>query len=275
MPSRKIISILIVCVGAILSVWLFSSGTKFAGKFGSKSSENSAITVATSTARLYDENDWKKILTNINPETSTSTTRENSLVYPNEGTQTDQMARDFFSQYLSAKRGGAPLTADQAIKIAENTLASGDYTKAVGVQYTFRDLHISSKSDKETALIYGNAVSQSFINRKPKNVESVAVIIERAVRNERESELAQLDPIISSLRGVLSDMLNMTIPSDAVVPHLDFIIALSNVLANTEAMRQAFTDPVRSFAALSMYDEHTQDLAVAINNLNKYFTSKK
>jgi hypothetical protein len=192
-----------------------------------------------------------------------------------EGTLTDQMAKDFFGQYLQLSQGGQDVTADQATQIAQNTLSEPQYTQATGAVYTQADVHISSNSDSDTVLNYFNALKQSSINRSlPGETESEMTILSNAVNNNTPDDVAKIDPIIGSYEGHIADALAMTVPADAVDLQLAYINALSNVLDNIQAMQVSFTDPVRSFAGLSQYPQHVLDLNTAMKNLTFYFISK-
>ena len=197
-----------------------------------------------------------------------------SQVSSGEGTLTDQMAKDFFGQYLQLSQGGHTVTDDEATQIAQNTLALPDYTTSVGVQYTVRDLHVNPETSKELVIKYKNDLAAIIKNRTPKNNGYEMDILTAAVKSGKESDLAPLDPLIAADKLIISDLLAMNIPSDAVGVHLGFINASSNILENTEAMRVNFSDPVRSFAGVSQYGQHVSDMVNALNNLNAYLKAK-
>lgn len=271
MPSRKIISILIVCLSIVLSIWFLS---KNENGVISAIKTNSVVGVSDE-LRSYSKDDWKKILISMEQGTTTILTGQETSVYPDEGTQTDLLSRDFMAQYLLLKQGGAEITAEQAIQIAKNTLSSEEYTQTTGVKYKDSDLNINPKTSKEIVQIYMNSINLSLINRSPKNLENELVILDKAVKSNKETDLAKLDPIIIGYRGLISDFLQISVPSDAVKIHLDFLNAMSNVLSNIEAMRQTFSDPVRSLAGASQYKQHAFDLSLALQRLNEYSMSKK
>ncbi len=95
------------------------------------------------------------------------------------------------------------------------------------------------------------------------------------MQTKDEKDFARLDPLIASEKAIIADLLKLTIPSDAVSVHLSLINAISNILANTEAMRVTLVDPVRSFAAVSQYKQHIVDMQTAVLNFNAYYLSKQ
>ena len=56
--------------------------------------------------------------------------------------------------------------------------------------------------------------------------------------------------------------------------HLGLLNAVSNLLSNIEAIREAFSDPVKSFAGASQYTQHEKDTETAMQKLNIYLESK-
>ncbi len=183
------------------------------------------------------------------------------------------MAKDFFAQYLALKQGGAQVTSDQALQIAQNTLSSPEYTQANGAVYTVANLHVSTETNPTLIQKYKAAIGQSFKDHDSKKMGDELTILGNAVKDQNPAELDALDPIIAADKAIMNDFLAMTIPADAVTVHLAFLNAASNILANTEGVRVTFTDPVRSFAATSQFKQHAQDVKVALVNLDTYFKS--
>jgi len=282
MPSRKITAISIVCGSAVVAVWLLTSGSPaaalLAGALGSSQVANTdnAISVATSTSTLEASIASRLGILDtpsINTVPAVSSSTESSY-YPGEGTLTDQIGKDFMSQYLLSIQSGQTLTTDQATQIAANTLQSQDYTKATGVLYTVRDLHVGSQTNKETVVQYGNTIQQSLHIHTTGKLENEYDIVGHAVDKQDPTELNKLDPIIAGYKHIIATLVTMDVPADAVDVHLKFLNAVSNVLSNIEGMRETFNDPVRSFAAVSQYKPHALDLANAYKDLNAYISLK-
>ncbi len=312
MPSRKIIAIGILCLASITSVWIFTRYTTHADTVDTKNPTSVSVIARENTDELDSDGDglkdWQETLIGTNPQKKDSdgdgtndgdeinAGRDPRIKGPNdananistiaganggsstytlkEGTLTDQMAKDFFAQYLLLKKGGKDITSEEALQIAEKTLASPEYTKTTGVVYTVKDIRVSQSSDTKTSQAYSDALLQSVKNNSPKNSENELVILERAVKLGKPSELEKIDPIITAYKGIIADLLNMTVPKDAVANHLEFLNATSNVLSNIEAMRVTFTDAVRAFAGLSQYKQHVIDLGLAMKKINDYFVAK-
>jgi flagellar motor component MotA len=267
-PIKRVVSVLIICIGIIVSVWAFAKNKNI-------QVIQTEISSATSTTpKLFDENDWKRILTGVSQGTTTILASQQVGTYSNEGTRTDQMAKDFLAQYLQLKKGGGDLTKEQINQIVLNIISTPEYTKATGVQYTIKDLHIIPQTDKETAKKYmddGTAILKKYSN---KNYEDVLTILDGAMKSQKEKDLAKLDPIINVYKGIISDILKINVPKDATNLHLALLNAFSNTLSNIEGLRVSLTDPVQSFVSLNQFQKHISDIEVGLNNLKGYFISK-
>ena len=268
MPSKNVFSILIICLGLILAVWIVNAQMTI----GQKKIYSVGVGVANSEPENNILNGWDTFATT----TESLVGQDTETVYENDGTITGQLAQDFFSQYFQLTQGGQQqLTDEEASQLAQNTLANGNYTQTEGTQYSYYDLKISKETSVSLAQQYGSSVEQILTKNSPPTDEDVLTVLNRAVKSGNESDFAPIDTIIKSQKQTLADMLKLQIPSDAVIIHLNLINSISNLLSNTEAMRNAITDPIRGFAALSQYRKHIADMKTATVNINSYLDSKK
>jgi len=269
--NKKIISVIIVCVGVIVSIWIFEKESGINLSPTQKYAYNSSL-IEIPTTTPINSSDW------ILPG-NTSTTTDDSLPIPykNQGTVTDKISQSFFSQYMNAIQqngGNTTISDDEAAQIAQNTLASPSYLESTGVVYSESDIHVNSTTSTPLAKAYYDSIARTLAAHNPKGSQPEMTILDNAVKNQDETILSQLDPIIDGEKGVILDLLNMTIPSDAVHVHLYFLNAASNVLANTEAIRETLSDPVKAFAGLSQYQLHVGQMEIALLHLRTYFKSK-
>ncbi len=121
MISRKVISIFIICVAIIASIWLFEHNSVSSEAFAQTGAQQ--ITVETSPRpTVVTDADWQKVLQNSaawNQGTASVVgTDASATVSPGEGTLTDQMAKDFFGQLLQLSQGGQVVTDEDAAQIA-------------------------------------------------------------------------------------------------------------------------------------------------------------
>ena len=82
--------------------------------------------------------------------------------------------------------------------------------------------------------------------------------------------MAKLDPIILSGKMVMTNMLNMTVPREAVGIHIRLLNSLSNTLADLESMRVIFDDPIRGLGGMNSYSNDANTFIGALNTMSQY-----
>ena len=269
----NVYAVLVICFGIVTSFWLFQR--KPEGASLTKTPTNSLVV---NTFRDIPENtndDWKKILVNVDPKTQivTNLTKTNPNAF-DETTLTAQMSKDFLSQYLLLKKGGKTLTQEDINGITSNIVNSPVYTKTTGPVYIKTNLHIIPKSDTETIKKYKNTINLILKNRSMQVKENPTLILGTALNSESENVLKRLDPIVVIGKGMVSDLLSVEVPENAISVHLGLLNTSSNLLSNLEDMREVFSDPVRSLAGMGQYSKHVIDFQNALKNLNAYFVEK-
>jgi hypothetical protein len=273
MPNRKTLFILIICFGIVTSVYLFARNSNnlplLAGN-DTAISANSYINIGKNT-----NNDWQKILTNVDPNQNTTTvltTGGDPNVF-DETSLTAQMSRDMFAQYLLVANKPGGVTSDDATQIASAVLSNPEYTKTASIVYTDINLHVVNTS-KDSVKKYTEEMNQIIINYSSQVKVNPLNILLVASESEDEKELAKLDPIILVAKSFISGLIKIDVPRDAVQAHLDLMNSSSNLLSDLEAARVTFTDPVRGLTGIGQYVEHLTGFQTATNNINAYLAGK-
>ena len=267
--GNKIYVVLVICVGLVVSIWLLERNPV------NKNLESEIKTVSVNPYINIEKNDdWKKILTTIdNGATDTTLISKNnkSTQTEEDSTLTDQMSRDFLSQYLLAVKNNGGTTPNDALMIAKNTLLVPDYTESVGAKYISANLKITSKADPDTLRLYRNKLYKIIVDRTGKVKDDPIMIVVNSLSTEDEGGLAKLDYIILQNKGFLNDLLGMEVPKNIVELHLSLLNASSKLLANLESMRQTLFDPVRGLAGIGEYSQTILDINLSLDNFSKYF----
>lgn len=269
MPSHKIISVSIICIGIITSVWLFSKKSNVSTETaGLRNTESVSVD---SIIKIGGEgnDDWKKMLTAVDQKSQKLVDLTKNISEEDDTTLTDQMARDFLSQYLLTVKSGVPVTSETASLIAQNTLSLPEYSRS-GVTYIKSNLKTTLKKDVETIQKYklniNNALKPVYYDV---NTDTVSLIMD-ALQSENENELKKLDPIIAINRKVVKDLLAMEVPENAVKTHLALLNASSNILSDLEAIRVTLGDPVKGLTVLGQYPTHLDNFAIAVINMDLF-----
>lgn len=272
---KKIYSVLILCIGVIGSVWLFSQ-TPNISEIKNAGNNTPDISVRPYINLEEEKNDsWKKILLNIDQKNQgvTDLTKTNKSTF-DETLLTAQLSRDFMSQYLLLKRGGRDLTKEDIDNIVTNITSSPQYIESSGPVYISKNLKITSQTDKDTVQKYKSEITAVLTKRTKEIKYNPITIVTTAITEKNELVLKQLDPIILTTKSTVTDLLNIEVPADAVGVHLDLLNGSSNILNDLEGMRVSFTDPIRSFVVLNQYSTHITNIQTALTKMSSYFTKK-
>jgi hypothetical protein len=271
MPSNKILTTIVICLGLIVSVWLIQ-------KVPAGTVKNTAINSVTSAKNtINDDNyDWKSTLETISKsDQKVLDVTKNSNNEFDDSTLTAQIAKDFFSQYLLAKKGGVDITAIEVQQIASNVLSNQQYIVSRGVLYNENNLKIVNSSDSRTMLAYKSAMVTSIRKGFESLKRDPSGIVVVAINTKDASRLSGLDPIISANKVIISDFLSIQVPKGAVSVHLTLLNALSNTLEDLESMRSLFDDPLKGFGAIKFYDTHTTEFINSLNSMSAYLVKIK
>jgi len=183
--------------------------------------------------------------------------------------QTEQLSRTLFSQYIAAKSYG-PLSGTDKQTILDTATAA--IMNATTTQFTLSDIIISTVVSSSTKKQYGNDLASSFFTGTNKDkVESEMVIINRAVKNADENELSNLDPIIESYSKTISKILLVSVPSDAINIHLNLLNDLLLIKDGLQKTKVSFRDPVTGIVGIREYKSGSENLLLDLADIKNYF----
>lgn len=266
MPSNKTLSVLIVCLSLVLSVWIFSNDDTQKNA-SVENSGDSEVVPAIQIAKGVND-DWKKILSSVDKKTPYEDLTQN-LAEDNDSTLTDQLSKDFMSQYLLAIKSGETINKETANVIARNTLSLPDYNISP-VKYIRQNLKIIPQGDIITMRTYKEALNEGLetmyysINDDPLNT------VVNALNTENETELKKLDPIIKVNKSMVKYLLSMKVPEKAVSTHLELLNLSSAILFDLEGMRVGLEDPIKIFISISNYPQNLINFADVVNRMNQF-----
>jgi hypothetical protein len=272
MPSEtsrnKIYVVGVICLGVVISIWLLNKEEKSVNL-----NNDGQVQVS---ARAYEttekNDDWKKLLVNVDSVTETSVLSKatNAGLDPEGTTITDQVGRDFLSQYMLAVKNNGGITTSDVNSITENTIAVAEYN-STGAKYVSLNIKIINKNDSETLRIYRNKLYEIIKNRTSSIKDDPFSVIMNAMPTESEKELAKLNPIIIQNKAFIADLLKMEVPSSAATLHLSLLNASSNLLSNLEDMREIIRDPVRGLTGVGNYPQSITNLNLSLKNFTEFF----
>ncbi|MFZ2621212.1 MAG: hypothetical protein WAX85_01810 [Minisyncoccia bacterium] len=268
MPSRKILTVLIICIATITSTWILLRIPKNTSS-GIQNSESVTVSSYRNiTATTSD--DWKKVIIDFNEKNQNVTTNTN---LPEVITLTSALAKDIFARALMMAKGGGAPNEENMNKMMQSILSSPEYLKNGGALYIVSNLHVTDKNDKFTEAKYKETFEKSLYERmkQAEGKDDPMAILVRASEENNEKIIMEMDPIIKANKDFINDLLNMEVPISVVKIHLDILNAASDILANIEDLRLTFEDPVRSLRGLSQYTQHLDNFTTSLQNMISYF----
>ncbi len=188
-------------------------------------------------------------------------------------TATDIVARDFFSKYVAAKQSGKEIDSTLQQQIASSVLSQ---TKTIGLfrLYGEGDLiiekNVKTENGTETLKNYGDKMG-SIIKNTATWKESELEIIQKALEQEDENVLKQLDPIINGYTSTKEQMLKISVPEKAVSTHLDLLNAIEKIISSLKSAQNVFKDPVTTLATFGKYPEIITELHKAFIDARSLF----
>lgn len=256
--------------GALLIAAALISGALFlrSGTAGRATSADVAVVVEApdrTPIKTLDENkdgvpDWQEslLVTEALHIASTTTT------YKEPETLTEQFALDFFQNVVRSENYGAfGDSPEQLVFDATDALAK----EAVDELLTKKDILISRDDSVEAQALYGELIAAIISNYSQEDSINEAKILERALRNQDESELQELDGIITAYTHFITDTKKIPVPPSLQKAHLDLLNSYQAILIDTEAMRTAFIDPMYALLRLKRYQSDATGLYTAITNI--------
>ncbi len=188
--------------------------------------------------------------------------------------ETDNLARNFISDYLSYKvAGGANLDQASKDKLVQS-LASGVDTQIPASEYTLSDIKTFSDTSKGALQNYSN----QFLNILKKYSDPAPTMeiyyFRQMIENKDESMIKELAKSVAIYEGLVKDFLNLPAPQDIKNAHLKMINNFSLLKVICEKFRDYSTDPIGSLVALQQYNTVITDLSDSAKGIEDFLKNK-
>lgn len=206
----------------------------------------------------------------MNSSNNGSTSTQSSI--PTTITATDRFARELFSQYAEAKKGGQEIDAATQAKIAEMVL-SNDYSDPVEL-ITESDVRTSNSMTRTQIKAYGNTLGK-ILGVPPVKGEQELVILERARDTGlTRADIDVLDLIYKRYVDMSKALMAVTVPSDAVSAHIALINGINLVAGGVEGILTLTTDPVGALTKIKYYENGVDLVSAGAIKMKAYFKTE-
>ena len=265
MPSRKVISILIICIALVTSIILIFN-PKIPGAVGTTSSLSGTLKSGVAVNfKSTDSSDWQKQVSDlsINPSTvKTSGTASSSE------TLTDQFSRTFMANYLSMKQANSGNALDNTSATNLISQAENFIDTTSNPSFALKDIVVSSDNSKAAISKYGNDLGLAFKINKPKGEaqNEMALFVQLMQNNDSSAALAMRN-IADIYKNTVISLSRITVPSSFTADHLKMLNLLNNISLGVSDMAVGQEDPLRALRGMQMYTNSFKVLYQPMSNI--------
>lgn len=186
--------------------------------------------------------------------------------------KTDILAREFFSSFLSLYQSGG-LQEKDTENLTEYILSSLKQ-ETLADKYKISELNLI-KTSKESLKNYGNEIGRIIKEYNFMRKEDDLTLINRALQNQDEEELKELDFLIGLYQKTALDLLNLKIPQGLIQYHLSLLNAMFNFSEAIKNIKQVFNDPARTLIGIQQYQTEYQTAERSLQDISKYFSQSE
>ena len=306
LPSVKVILTLIAAITIVILIIIFSKNQNQPKLLNDKTRDAQKLSyiekIASKAIEEDSDNDglknWEEALWKTdpnNPDTDDDgvsdgdevALKSNPLIAGEEGgagggaetpdslSETDKLARDFFSEYIKLKQANIPINQTIQQSLIESVV-SRDFGQSGGAEPAgLGDIKTGGQANESSIKKYGNELGASLLKSTPPNLENELEILGKAVENDKKEDIGKLNPIIEGYDSLAKDLKNTLVPEGAESAHLAFLNAVLQIKTDIQNMAVVFDDPLKTFISIRRYGNDVSTLADSHQSLLAYFLKNK
>lgn len=196
-------------------------------------------------------------------ETGTST--EKSL--------TDTVARNLYANYAVLGQSGK-LNAENQDKLM--TDLSNSVIQIIKPKiYTANDIKNMVEDNPDTIKKYGNDVATIINTNLKKESFNEVTYLNNYMEKNSSADLQKVVLSSNNYKKTLQDMIEISVPQNALETHLNLVNSISSFSKSLEGMIMINDDPIVSLVSLKNYQEGMSAMLNAVNDLGIYFKNQK
>ena len=195
---------------------------------------------------------------------------------PENLSETDKVAREFFARYLQASDGGKrQLSIEEQEQLALE-ITSRTNTDVKETYYLVSDIKKVADS-RETKLAYAQgivdilSVNRDLFEFKDLLLIKDAFLLEEGV--ERDALLKKLNPYLTQYQTAILSLQKIPVPESLISSHLTLLNAHKTILESERKFAQFNQEPLSSLAALKGYQLGSNQMTQALVNLKLLLAS--
>lgn len=184
---------------------------------------------------------------------------------------TDRVAREFFVEYLSHKKGGKSLTESEVKKVIGNAVVNS-ISKNTPNQYNTRDVSVTSDTIEDLRA-YGNALGEIHDSYPFVQIDERLLLV-KYMESGSSADMAALETNTKGYISLANKLLSLAVPMRFAKLHADHLNALNHVAITVAQLTNHSKDPMLALSAVSQYEERAIDLLMTIQNIQRKLTSE-
>ncbi len=259
-PRKQTVVIFVICALAVGGV-AFYVNSRPNGSERAPSILPVTASLSTSTQTIADT-DWQKQFLELSSASSSFSTPNKAKLgnVPEKLTATDLLSRNFFTQYVSLSQSGVIGDPSAVSNAVDQTISSSASGLSGPKTYSLGDVHVVNDSDSAIKNYDSVIVSVSNIYSHQPDEADIAA---RAFEDSDTGILADIDPIISTYRNLLSRLMSTPVPRSMSSYQVDLLNGFSMLLYSAQAFRHMDTDALSGLAAVRIDAVGTQTVTNA------------
>jgi hypothetical protein len=188
-------------------------------------------------------------------------------------TQTDKFSRELFSTVAALNQNG---NVDQAtVDQIGNSLADNIKNSPQRKIYTLADIKVTQDNSLKAVKNYNDTLNNIY--KKYPSKGNVMDIMQRFIvdtNNVDSSVLTELDPIITQMQNIVSEIVKINTPSDLTQAHLGFINAIERLLENLNDIKLYDSDVIVALGGISQYETNSTLFLSSLKSLQDVISQK-
>lgn len=186
-----------------------------------------------------------------------------------EGTLTDELAREFFSTYLTT-RGTNPPTAEEIDSFAEEFVRKFQADSNEFSSFSAAQIRVIG-SGPDAIRVYAIQMEQIFSKHDPSLPKNELQYLDDAVTHSNNSALPHLATIGAAYTEIGEELVTVAVPAEAKVAHLAIANAMKHMGASVTNMSKIDTDPVRVMVGMESYTASAEAYRAGFTAMNVVF----
>ncbi len=188
------------------------------------------------------------------------------------GTETDALSREFFSTIIALGQTGK--LDKKTITEVSNSFVEKLVNSKPEQTYRINELNTTTtNSDNKLLIKYGNELGTIIQSYPQKNIAEFEIITD-ALKTKNYGELKNLDTIILYYNKTSKTLLNMKVPQELALSHLDALNGVSKIIIALKDIQNISKDPVKAIMGISQYQKGILEINKSVKSTQNYFIKK-